>query len=477
VYDVQVGLDEVEIQTGDTIQVEVGLDDVEVQTENSGIVDVEPHEYYLTSSGIYTGRLTGSVPAWLQNAIQQELTLGEGNLTNLVNDIRSLVTVLEVGVNQNVTSIQTTNQSLAALETSVVSRLDTNEAAILNVETTKVTSDEAQTVALELQRSTFGTDAEAYITSVAATYTDNDSAVAQDIDLLVATVDGVTASVTQLSTVSVDEGEARAKHSLVVNADNNISGYVAEAGTTSTFTILADQFKVANATTNFPVFVVDTTPGDEHVQFNSNVRIDGNLIVENTITATQIAANTITATQIAADTITASQIATNTITASEIASNAITANEIAASTITTSLIDTENFNLPTNGGLVSGTTIGAFTPTNVNQVKYITSIGTGAGFYLGHIRMVGGTDHVKTIYFQFRAGTSITSPLIYQTPTTAVMQGHVDRLYSSSDSANLPVSFKYTGTSIVGCFIYAQADSAPDYVGSVDVQFLKFGAA
>jgi hypothetical protein len=296
VYDVQVGIDEVEIQTGDTVQVEVGLDNVEVQTENSGLVDVEPNEYFLTSSGVYTGRLTGGIPIWLQNAIQQELSEGEGNITSVISDIRSLVSVLEVGVQQNTTSIQTTNQSLASLETSVVSRLDTNEAAILNVETTKVTANEAQTVALDVQKATFGTDAEAYITSLAATYTDQDSAVAQDIDLLVTTVDGVTASVTQLSTVAVDEGEARAKHSLVVNADNNISGYVAEAGTTSTFTILADQFKVANAATNFPVFTVDTTPGDEHVQFNSNVRVNGSLVVDETITVGKIPINELTTT-------------------------------------------------------------------------------------------------------------------------------------------------------------------------------------
>lgn len=295
-HDIQVGTDTVEIQSGDIVQVEVGLDNVEVKTENSGTVDVEPHEYYLTSAGIYTGRLAGSIPTWLQNAIKRELTEGDGNLSDIVADLSSLITALEIGVNQNATSIETTNQSLSALETSVVSRLDSNEAAILNVESTKVTETEAQTVALNLQRSTFGTDVESYITNVAATYTDENSAVAQDINLLVASVNGVNASVSEISVVSVDEGQARAKHSLVVNADGNIAGYVAEAGTTSNFEILADTFKVSNGTTKLPIMTVDTVAGK--VDLNGNVRINGGLVVAGTISATELAVNSVTVNKI-----------------------------------------------------------------------------------------------------------------------------------------------------------------------------------
>lgn len=69
-----------------------------------------------------------------------------------------------------------------------------------------------------------------------------------------------------------------------------------------------------------------------------NVRIfkktAGQLIVDGTITATQIAAGAITAAQIATDTITATQIATNAITASELAANAVTADKISANAVT-----------------------------------------------------------------------------------------------------------------------------------------------
>lgn len=68
-----------------------------------------------------------------------------------------------------------------------------------------------------------------------------------------------------------------------------------------------------------------------------NGTLSGNAIIANTITATQIATGTITASQIAANTITANNIATGTITAAKIATGTITANNIATGTLTTNL--------------------------------------------------------------------------------------------------------------------------------------------
>lgn len=61
--------------------------------------------------------------------------------------------------------------------------------------------------------------------------------------------------------------------------------------------------------------------------------VEGSLVVNGTITASNIATGTITATQIAAGTITATQIATDTITAGQIAAGAISASEIAAGAV------------------------------------------------------------------------------------------------------------------------------------------------
>ena len=69
--------------------------------------------------------------------------------------------------------------------------------------------------------------------------------------------------------------------------------------------------------------------------------IDGDLLVQGTITADRMVTNTLTANEIAANTLTANEIAANAITASEIAANAITSDAIAANAITASKITTD----------------------------------------------------------------------------------------------------------------------------------------
>lgn len=292
---------EVQIQPETTMEISVGVDDVKVNIEKSGQVDIDPAEYYLTSSGLYTGRLTGSIPTWLYKALQDELA--NGTVADNFTQLYGLINLLELGVNQNTSQIQTNEQSLSALETSLLSRFDTNEAAILDIQTTKVTAAEAQTIALTLQQSTFGLDVDAYITNLAATYTDQNSAVAQDVDMLVTSVNGVSASVSQISVVSVEDGLAHAKNSLIVDANGNISGYVAESGETADFTIFADNFKIANGTNPGIVpFEVDTVNSIVNfigvVNFaasnaaygyeGTSTKINGGLIETNTINAEQI---------------------------------------------------------------------------------------------------------------------------------------------------------------------------------------------
>jgi len=291
----------VTVETENNVTVETPNNTATVSTDSSGVVDVNPYEYSLTSSGIYTGNLTGGIPIWLQTAIEQELTEGEGNLTSVVADLASLVTVLEAGVNQNITNINTTNTNLAALETTVVSRLDGNDAAIVNLDVTKVTATEATAISADVVSTSFGGNVDAYIGTIAATYVDANSAIAQEVDTLVTSVNGVTASVSEVSVASVDEGEARAKHSLVVNADGNIAGYVAEAGTTSNFTIVADTFKVQGTTTGYTPIAVDTVTGK--LKFTGDVRfeglgidggsttIDGGKITTNTLDANRLTTN------------------------------------------------------------------------------------------------------------------------------------------------------------------------------------------
>ena len=94
----------------------------------------------------------------------------------------------------------------------------------------------------------------------------------------------IDASVDRLDEATVDiNGNARAKSSLSVNANGAIAGYVAEAGTTSSFKILADKFEIAKsdgATAGSP-FEIDLNT--QQIKFTANVTFAGTP-VENAIT-------------------------------------------------------------------------------------------------------------------------------------------------------------------------------------------------
>ena len=134
--------------------------------------------------------------------------------------------------------------------------------------------------------------------------------------------------------------------------------------------------------------------------------------------------------------------------------------------------------LPSEGANVSGGTIGTFA-NNVMDNKHITSVGSGPGFYQGFVRLTGGTDHVKTISIQARTGTSTASEgtLIYETPRVDLYTaGNLSegRLFSSAQTANMPIAFTFTGAGNVSMFIRAQGDGN-ETLGSAEARFIKFG--
>ncbi len=187
----------------------------------------------------------------------------------------------------------------------------------------------------------------------------------------------------------------------------------------------------------------------------------------------------------------------------QIANDAITTDKILASNVTAAKINVTDLVLPTSGGLVTGSSIGNF---NNNSLRYahVTSVGTGAGFYIGYVRLVGGTGEVKTISLLFSDGTfgasssnqinttvtsggtdttkltdNASSPFRYVTPDLEKMMGLISesRLISSADTTNIPLAFRYTGTGTVNLFIYGQGDSNSLQLGSADARFIKFSAS
>ena len=270
---IEIQSDEVDITPTTEVKVIIPADSV-IETATSTQVELIPDSFVLTSTGIFTGNLDGSVPIWLVDAINLELTTGEGNLTDITNDLVAITNSLDAGVTQNILNIQTIDENVTALETAVVSRLDGNDALIYNLQVSSVDETSATAISTDVINSTFNGNVDAYIGSIASTYVDANSAIAADVSLLSTSVNGVSATISEISIVSVDEDEARAKNSLIVDVDGSIAGYVAQTdGTTSEFIISADIFKVSNGTTNYTPLTVNTVDG--RVEFNGYVTFTG----------------------------------------------------------------------------------------------------------------------------------------------------------------------------------------------------------
>ena len=245
-----------------------------------------------------------------------------------------------------------------------------------------------------------------------------------------------------------------------------------------------------------------------------NAKITGTLdaakIVSGTMSASRISGGVIQSTDLASGgstVIDGGRISTGTVSADRIdtailratdvgsgGSTVIDGGRIDTGTIDADRISTTDLILPSSGGLVSGSTIGNF---NNNSKRYaeITTVGTGAGLYQGYVRLVGGTGQVKTIHLLFSDGTVDTtvtsggsdtaelldssSGVVYRTPDIEHLNTSIteSRLISSADTANIPIVFRYTGSSAVKCYIYGQGDSGVRQIGSADVRFVKFSAS
>ena len=193
----------VEVSTNTIVEIDSTLPDAQIDVTKSITVEIQPDTYVLTSGGIYTGSMTGKVPTWILDAIQQQLTTGDGNITSVLNDMQLLLDGLQLGVNQAISQIENTNVSMSALETSLASRINDNQAAILDVYATRVTATEAQAIAAQAIGSTFGGNVDAYIGNLASVYTAPGSATATNIRTLQASYNDQTARIDTVEEVAM----------------------------------------------------------------------------------------------------------------------------------------------------------------------------------------------------------------------------------------------------------------------------------
>jgi hypothetical protein len=190
--------------------------------------------------------------------------------------------------------------SLASRLTGLQTQISSNTSAIVNEQTTRANAISAEAATRNSQIAAFKLDLENQIASVSAavsteatTRANQDSALSSQITTVSTSLNGLTATVNTLSS-SVDGIAARYGVSLDVNG--YVTGFVQNNnGTTGTFDILADKFRIA-IPGSLPVQVFAVEAG--------GVKINGNLIVSGSITSNSLAVGAVTTTAIASNAIT-----------------------------------------------------------------------------------------------------------------------------------------------------------------------------
>jgi hypothetical protein len=219
----------------------------------------------------------------------------------------------------------------------------------------------------------------ANITSEQTARISGDNALSSSISTVSATVDGHTTSIsTNASAIATTEGDVtslEAKYGVTLNVNGYITGFIQNnSGSSGEFVILADKFAVvhpsgdAGETEYVPFQIVSGK-----VRFNSNVEIDGNLMVSGTINGSSLINGTIGSTQIGANAITTTQLNADSVSTAKIQANAVTATEINVTNLSSIKSD-----------------LGSITAGNItlNTSGYIkggqTAYDTGSGFWLGY---------------------------------------------------------------------------------------------
>lgn len=207
VCDVEIVQPDIDVSQEAVVLIDNGID-ASAETV-SPIVQVNSEEYVLSSGGMYGGNgLIGAVPDWILKAVEQQLTTGDGNLMSVLTDLQSLMTSFQIGVNQQISSLNTDMYSQNGIITTISSQVEQNRADAVSLISTKATPEYALAVATEAINARFvdefgGVTAEAFVGSIASTYTDANSAIAQEIDLVQSSYNSTTVKIEELREVAV----------------------------------------------------------------------------------------------------------------------------------------------------------------------------------------------------------------------------------------------------------------------------------
>ena len=252
--------------------------DVELITYTDEQVDTIPRievelsttQWSLVSDAIFIKNITGDTPQWFDDMIDEAIRTNEDLLLEF-QEIQAYIDALEDGYTNLVSVTDDHATQLQALKVSS----DENTAAITILYDVKITEKQASAISSEVITAWMrgGESAAWFNQHVQAVATDT-SANTLAIMQLSANVDGYEAVVTEMSEALVEKYqnpewneedgtdpdsagqpkwvyEARAKHSLEVNANGSVSGFIADAvsgpeGAKSSFKIFADEFLICD---------------------------------------------------------------------------------------------------------------------------------------------------------------------------------------------------------------------------------------
>jgi hypothetical protein len=254
------------------------------------------------------------------------------------------------------------------------------QAFIVDLDTTKVSDSESLADRFTALSATDATNA-ADIVSESITRANDDTAIAADVTALTVRVGDAEGTITtHASAIGTLEGET-ANIQLEYGVDLTNNGYVSgfrliNGGTPqeNAFVILANKFAIVATDGPGETEYVPMQIAGGKVTFNSNVEINGNLILNGSVVGSALVAGTIGATQIGTNAITTDKINANAITAAKIAASQITATHIGVGTVAALGITTGS--LSVDGTLTVGTA-GKMLSTGAG-------FETGAGFFLGY---------------------------------------------------------------------------------------------
>ena len=295
------------------VDIVIDVDDISVQESNvliannpsnadvvldAPVIQLDSNSFVLSSDGMYgSGNgLVGAVPNWLLSAVQQELTTGNGNITGLISDVQTALDTLSTGVTQSIASLNTLTSSQSSLITSLRSDVNSNNASTINTLATKVDSTQATAIANNAITAKFGADVNAFVGNIASTYVDANSSIAQDVNMIASTLNGISSSVSTIATATtqqkinplwVNDGHgttpdvngndqymtvALAQEQFNVDANGVITSLILSSGSTSAITMQADEFKLVasgQSVASRNPFTVNATDGQ--ITFNGSV--------------------------------------------------------------------------------------------------------------------------------------------------------------------------------------------------------------